>query len=47
MGIIEGSFWTLPTNGAIYAGVTSADKTRYGLWAYYSGDSAGTVWNVD
>ena len=42
MGIIEGAFWTLPT-GAIYAGVTTHDKTRYGLWAYYPD---GT-WNVD
>ena len=42
MGIIEGAFWTLPT-GAIYAGVTSADKNRYGLWAYYPNDA----WNVD
>lgn len=42
MGIIEGAFWTLPT-GAIYAGVTTADKNRYGLWAYYPNDA----WNVD
>ena len=41
-GIIEGSFWTLPT-GAIYAGITASDKTRYGLWAYYPNDA----WNVD
>ncbi len=41
-GIIEGSFWTLST-GAIYAGVTTADKNRYGLWAYYPNDA----WNVD
>ncbi len=41
-GIIEGSFWTLST-GAIYAGVTSADKNRYGLWAYYPNDA----WNMD
>ena len=42
MGIIEGAFWTTPA-GAIYAGVTSSDKTRYGLWAYYP---EGT-WNLD
>ncbi len=42
MGIIEGAFWTLST-GAIYAGVTSADKNRYGLWAYYPNDA----WNMD
>ncbi len=41
-GIIEGSFWTTP-NGAIYAGVTAADKNRYGLWAYYPDDT----WNLD
>lgn len=41
-GIIEGSFWTLPT-GAIYAGVTTSDTNRYGLWAYYPDG----VWNLD
>lgn len=41
MGIIEGSFWTF-SDGSIYAGVTAADKNRYGLWAYYPGDA----WNV-
>lgn len=42
MGIIEGAFWTTP-NGAIYAGITTADKSRYGLWSYFP-DGA---WNVD
>ena len=42
MGIIEGAFWTLST-GAIYAGVTSSDKNRYGLWAYYPNNA----WNMD
>ena len=42
MGIIEGSFWTLPT-GAIYAGVTTSDTNRYGLWSYYPDG----VWNLD
>lgn len=42
MGIIEGSFWTLPT-GAIYAGATTSDTNRYGLWSYYPDG----VWNLD
>ena len=46
MGIIEGSFWTF-SNGAIYAGVTSADQSRYGLWSYYKGETTGDVWNLD
>lgn len=41
-GIIEGSFWTTP-EGTIYAGVTAADTSRYGLWAYYPNGA----WNVD
>lgn len=41
-GIIEGSFWTF-SDGSIYAGVTTADNSRYGLWSYYP----GSTWNLN